>query len=275
MIVVAVVPARNREDTVGSTASALLSLAVVDRVVVVDDGSRDDTTGVARQAGADVLRLPANVGKGGAVAAGVLAAPDADVYLLIDADVGPTAAAAGALVEPVVAGDADMTVAVLPSAGTRAGLGSVRRLAAGLIRRASGFAPQAPLSGQRAVRGELLRRVTLAAGFGLETGLTIDAVRAGARIREIPVTMEHQPIGPGREWRSSAPPGLVSRRPASGWARSSWPSSCSSRAWRGLAHVGSRRARRCRPARPRWSCSACPTSVSTTSPATACHSWSG
>ena len=71
-----------------------------------------------------MLRLPANVGKGGAVAAGVLAAPDADVYLLIDADVGPTAAAAGALVEPVVAGDADMTVAVLPSAGTRAGLGS-------------------------------------------------------------------------------------------------------------------------------------------------------
>ena len=217
MIVVAVVPARNREDTVGSTASALLSLAVVDRVVVVDDGSRDDTTGVARQAGADVLRLPANVGKGGAVAAGVLAAPDADVYLLIDADVGPTAAAAGALVEPVVAGDADMTVAVLPSAGTRAGLGSVRRLAAGLIRRASGFAPQAPLSGQRAVRGELLRRVTLAAGFGLETGLTIDAVRAGARIREIPVTMEHQHTGRG-------PTGFAHRaRQGVAVVRAAWP----------------------------------------------------
>ena len=223
MSVVALVPAYNREGTVGPTVAALRSLGSVDRVLVVDDGSRDDTTGAARRAGAEVLRLPANVGKGDAVAAAVRAVPDADVYLLVDGDVGATAGAAGALVEPVVVGDADMTIGVLPAAGTRAGLGSVRRLAAGLIRRASGFAPQAPLSGQRAVRGDLLRRLTLARGFGLETGLTIDAVRAGARVREVPVIMEHEHTGRG-------PAGFAHRaRQGGAVVRAAWPRLASAR----------------------------------------------
>src|SRR5439155_606038 len=79
-------------------------LVEVDRVLVVDDGSTDDTAATARAAGADVLRLTANRGKGGAVTAAVEAAPDADTYFLIDADVGASAARAAALLEPVRAG---------------------------------------------------------------------------------------------------------------------------------------------------------------------------
>lgn len=190
--VVAVVPAKDRADSVGATVASLS----VDEVLVVDDGSRDDTAASARGAGARVLRLPSNVGKGGAVTAGVRAAPEADVYLLVDADVGDTAAVAGALLEPVLAGRADMTIGVLPPAEGRGGFGRVRALAAAGIRRACGFSARAPLSGQRAVRGELLRSLLpLADRFGLEVGLTIDAARAGARVEEVDVPMEHRHTG--------------------------------------------------------------------------------
>lgn len=193
--IVAVVAARDRADTVGATVYALRSLTGVERVIVVDDGSADATATVAAAAGAVVVRLPDNRGKGAAVRAGIDASPAADVYLLVDADVGATALAAAALLPPVLAGDADMTIGVLPGAGGRGGFGLVRRLSGAGITRACGYRSRAPLSGQRAVRGPLLRSLDLASRFGLETALTIDAVRSGARVVEVDVVMEHRHTG--------------------------------------------------------------------------------
>lgn len=215
--VVAIVAAKDRADTVGPTVATLLALDVVEEVLVVDDGSTDATATVALAAGARVLRLPRNRGKGAAVAAGVRARPDADAYLLIDADVGPTAGAAAALVGPVAADAADMTVGVLPPAGRTGGFGTVMRLARAGIRRAAGSTVQAPLSGQRCVRGPLMRGLDPAPRFGLEVGLTIDAVRRGARVVEVPVHMEHRPTG-----RSAA--GFAHRaRQGADIARALWP----------------------------------------------------
>lgn len=193
--VVALVPAYNRADTVAATVRALRGVRLVNRVLVVDDGSTDATAEVARAAGAEVLRLPANRGKGGAVLAGVAASPDADIYLLMDADLAGTAGQAARLLDPVVAGDADMVIGVLPAAGARGGFGFVRRLAAWGIRRAAGMDARAPLSGQRAVRAPLLRSLADAERFGLEVALTIDAVRAGARVAEVDVAMDHRHAG--------------------------------------------------------------------------------
>ena len=192
---VAIVPAFRRADTVGATVAALREH--VDRVVVVDDGSGDDTAVEARGAGADVVELAVNAGKGAAVAAGIAAAPAAQVYLLIDSDVGASARPESlkALLGPVVAGECDMTVGVLPAAGGKGGFGLIKRLSRGAIRRACGLDVVAPLSGQRAVRGELLRSLILAERFGLEVGLTIDAVRAGARVAEVPIEMDHRHTG--------------------------------------------------------------------------------
>ncbi|MEY2477180.1 MAG: hypothetical protein QOG87_2495 [Actinomycetota bacterium] len=196
MTVVAIVAAKDRAGTVGETVAALRGLPLVDQVLVVDDGSGDGTAEAAHAAGAAVLRLPDNRGKGAAVSAGVAAIPDADVYLLVDDDTGATAALAERLLPPVLAGTADMTVAVLPSAGAKGGFGTVAEVARRAIQRASGFEPRAPLSGQRAVRGPLLRSLLpLADRFGLETGLTIDAVRAGATVTEVEVAMDHAHTG--------------------------------------------------------------------------------
>lgn len=200
--VVALVPARDRADSVAATVAALRQLPAVHRVLVVDDGSSDATAQHARAAGAEVLRLPRNQGKGAAVLAGVAAAPEADVYLLIDADLAATASVADQLLAPVLVGHADMAVGVLPAAAGRGGFGLVRKLAAGGIRRACGRHTTAPLSGQRAVRAEILRSLRDAPRFGLEVALTVDAVRSGARVLEVPVAMEHRHTG--RTWRGFA-----------------------------------------------------------------------
>jgi len=193
--VVAIVPAKDRADSVAATVAALSALDLVDRVLVVDDGSTDDTATVAAAAGAEVLRLPHNRGKGGAVLAGAAAAADAGVYLLIDADLAGTAAAADALLLPVLDGRADLTVGVLPSAGKKGGFGTIRRLSAAGIRRACGLTVAAPLSGQRAIRGPLLRGLGDAERFGLEVAMTIDVARGGGRVLEVPVPMDHRHTG--------------------------------------------------------------------------------
>ena len=196
MTVVAIVPAYNREDRIGATVAALGRVRSVDRLLVVDDGSTDRTAEVAREAGADVLVLSRNRGKGGAVAAGVEATPDAAIYLLIDADLEDTAAEAERLIDPVRSDEADMTIGVLPPADGKAGFGLIKRLARwGTARGSDGFAPTAPLSGQRALRASLLRELSSAERFGLEVALNIDAARAGARVVEVEVPMDHRHTG--------------------------------------------------------------------------------
>jgi glycosyltransferase involved in cell wall biosynthesis len=81
---VVVIPAYDEEATVASVVRVALA-AAVGPVVVVDDGSSDATAAAARAAGADVLRLETNAGKGGALAAAARARDEA-VVVLLDAD---------------------------------------------------------------------------------------------------------------------------------------------------------------------------------------------
>ncbi len=193
--VVAVIPVHDGEDRVGETVTAAASLPGVERVVVVDDASSDASVAVATAAGAEVVRLEINQGKAGAVRAGLERCAEAPVVLLLDADLGATAAGAEPLLGPVRAGEADMAIAVLPGAGGKGGFGLVKRLSTAGIRRACGFEARAPLSGQRAVCREVLDHLGSAERFGLEVALTIDAVRAGARVVEVEVDIDHAHTG--------------------------------------------------------------------------------
>ena len=192
---VAIVPAYNRADTVGDTVTALRTLPDVLDVIVTDDGSADRTASVAAAAGARVVELARNRGKGAAIAAAVASSGAPEVYLLVDADLGDSAVLAGALLEPVAHGSADMAIAVLGSPSRPTGFGLVKVFAAHVIRAETGLTLAEPLSGQRAVRGSLLRSTDLAERFGLELGLTLDAAARGAAISEIEVAFEHRPSG--------------------------------------------------------------------------------
>ena len=184
--IVALVPARDEEATVGNTVEALLRLPIGE-VVVVDDGSSDATTSVALAAGATVLRIPGHAGKGGAMEGALLRLPPADIWLFTDADLGSSAEGLGMLLEIVVSGRADLGIALFPRQDG-GGLGTVKRSSAGAIRLLSGFRADEPLSGQRAITAACLDAVRpFAGGFGVETAMTIDAVRAGFRVVEVPV----------------------------------------------------------------------------------------
>jgi hypothetical protein len=194
--IVALVAARNEEATVGATVRALRTLAL-DEVVVVDDASTDATAASALGAGAAVIRIPRHAGKGAAMEGALRRLPDADVWLFADADLGASAAGLGALLSACGHG-VDLAIAVLPPQ-EGGGLGSVRRFAAWAIRRLGGGCTTAPLSGQRAItRACLSAARPLAPGFGVETAMTIDVMRAGFRVEEIAVPgLTHRATGRG------------------------------------------------------------------------------
>jgi hypothetical protein len=193
---VAVIPARNEAERIAATVQALRPL--VDEVVVVDDGSRDPTAAEALGAGATVLRIPGHAGKGGAVQGALRRLPPADVYLLADADLGTTAGRLHGLLDEVRERRTDLAIAIFPT-HVGGGFGTVKRMAAEAIARLSGFRAIEPLSGQRAVTAACLEAIRpLAAGFGLETAMTIDAVRAGFSVVEVEVNgLSHRATGRG------------------------------------------------------------------------------
>jgi hypothetical protein len=122
--------------------------------------------------------------------------PPADVWLFADADLGASAGGLAALVDVVGSGRADLAIAMF-SAHHGGGLGLVKRSSAAAIRLLSRFRAEEPLSGQRALTGACLAAVRpLAGGFGVETAMTIDAIRAGFRVVEIPVPgLTHRATG--------------------------------------------------------------------------------
>ena len=195
--IVAVVAARNEEGRIVSTVQAIRSIEGVDEVVVVDGASTDATAAEAFRAGARVLVAPPGVaGKGGALEGALGRIPPADIYLLLDADLGPSAKEGAVLLREVRSASADLAIGVLPRQAGHGGFRLVKRSASRLIRGLAGFVAMEPLSGQRAVRREVLDAIRpLAPGFGVEVAMTIDAVRAGFRVVEIPVRMTHAVTG--------------------------------------------------------------------------------
>ncbi len=191
-----IIPAYNEADRIVATVTAARNLPGISEVIVVDDGSTDATGASAEAAGARVIRLPQNSGKARAMEAGADAART-DTFLFLDADLKETACRADVLVVPVLSGAADMTIAVFPTIpGRGGGMGLVVRLSRWGVNRACGRILSAPLSGQRCLRRAVLQSARpLARGFGVETALNIDALRAGYTVVEIETTMDHRVTG--------------------------------------------------------------------------------
>lgn len=195
--VVAIVPARDEEPTIARTVKALKQVEAVTEIVVAADGSTDRTAEEAAGAGARVLAAVRPVGKGRAVEAAIDRAPGADVYVLVDGDVGDTASEMEAVIDEVLAGRVDIAIGRLPPL-EGSGFGMVKRLAGAAIRMVVGIELEAPLSGQRAITREALEACRpLADGFGMEVGMTMDAARLGFRVGEVPVDMTHRATGRG------------------------------------------------------------------------------
>jgi glycosyltransferase involved in cell wall biosynthesis len=200
--VTVIVPAWNEAERIDDTLRHLVQLKQICgsdlrslQTIVVDDGSTDGTAEHAARWADLVLAHPRNMGKGASLMTGLKCAAG-DIVVFLDADLGESARHCPRLWEPLLTGDADMTIARLPEARRKGGVGLARKLAGAGVERLTGYHCLAPLSGQRALRAGLLRRIgKLSGGFGVEVGLTIDAVRLGSRIQELEIPFAHRETG--------------------------------------------------------------------------------
>jgi glycosyltransferase involved in cell wall biosynthesis len=196
--VVAVVAAHNEADRIGDTLDALAEAFPGAPLWVADDASTDGTADVALRHGGRVVSRGRPHGKGGNVTAAAEAAlseAEPGLVLVCDGDLGASAAELQALVEAVREGECDLAIAAFRRR-VGGGFGIALRYARWAIERLCGYRAGAPISGQRAMRAEVLRAVLpFAPGFGMEIGMTVDAVRAGYRVRELELDLEHRATG--------------------------------------------------------------------------------
>ena len=193
-----VVSAWNEEERLGDTLAALRDAFPRARLIVADDHSSDATPDVARAAGAELVRAPRRLGKGGATTLAVrrlLEGGAQPTLVLCDGDLGATARELPRLVEALERDEGDLAVA---SFARRAGggFGVALGFSRWAIKRTTGLEPAAPISGQRVLKPAVVPAVLpFAPGFGMETAMTIDAHRAGFRLVEVELPLEHRATG--------------------------------------------------------------------------------
>jgi glycosyltransferase involved in cell wall biosynthesis len=192
------IPCYQEEQTIGKVIADFRRALPQAAVYVFDNNCTDATADLARQAGA-VVRREKRQGKGFVVAS-MFEQVDADILVMVDGDDTYEAAAVGALLEPILRGDADMTVAArLQTYADKSFrpfhlLGN--KLICGIINRVFGSRISDIFSGYRAFTREAAAQIPItAAGFDVETELTLQALYRGLVIREITAPYRARPEG--------------------------------------------------------------------------------
>ncbi|GAA0351121.1 glycosyltransferase family 2 protein [Bacillus horti] len=191
-----VIPAYNEEKRIGQTLAALTQEQLFKEIIVVDDGSTDQTYNIAKNWTKHVLKFSQNQGKTEAIRRGSLFARQ-PILLFLDADLEESAAWASELVQPILHNEADMVIAALPAA-KKGGFGLIKRMARAGIHRKTGKTFLAPLSGQRAIKRNVFFSCFKGSyRFGLEVGLTIDCLNQGFVVQEMELPFTHRELGRG------------------------------------------------------------------------------
>lgn len=196
--VAVLIPCYNEEPTVARVVEEFRAELPEAEVYVFDNNSADGTAAEARRAGAQV-RTERRQGKGFVVQA-MFRDVDADVYVMVDGDGTYPPGAVRRLLEPVVAGEADMAVGSRLHADSRSEFKQLNRWGNRLVLAALNSAFRVRLtdviSGYRAFSRDFVKQAPLfGGGFEIETELTIKAVARGYRIVEVPVDLTHRPQG--------------------------------------------------------------------------------
>ena len=191
------IPAYNEADRIGETIMGCKE-GIKDyshELIVIDDGSTDGTAKRARESGAKVLQLARNGGKGTAVNHGLNMAKG-DILMLVDADLGPSANLIYHLLHPIQKDDIDLTIAKFPSPVKKGGFGLVKGLAHHGLYFCTGERFHAPISGQRAIKREVIDEIgQFWDGWGMEVAMTIAAHHRGFSIKEVPIELGHRETG--------------------------------------------------------------------------------
>jgi len=184
-----VIPALNEEDAIGKVIAEIPDW--VDAIVVADNGSRDRTGEVARRAGAHVVR-EVEAGYGAACIAGIAALPRSDIVVFLDGDYSDFPADMRLLVDPIIAGEADLVVGSRVLGGAERGSLTPQQvfgnwLATRLIGLIWGerFTDLGPF---RAIRSSTLQQIAMSdRDYGWTVEMQVKAAKEGLRCKEVPV----------------------------------------------------------------------------------------
>ncbi|HOM43798.1 MAG TPA: glycosyltransferase family 2 protein [Bacillota bacterium] len=172
MNVTAVIPAYNEEQTIADVVMCVKSIGKIQKVIVVSDGSTDSTAEIARECGAEVIELNENVGKGGAIKAGINEC-GTEIILFLDADlIGLTENHVLDLIEPVIDNKADMTIGIFKNG----------RMVTDLAQKVTPY-----LSGQRAIKKSVIDKIPNIdiTRYGVEVALTKYVDKFNVRVQEV------------------------------------------------------------------------------------------
>lgn len=194
--VVIVIPVYNEEKNIGKTIEGLKNISIIDDIVVVDDGSTDNTLEVLSDFDVKVISLGTNHGKGYAMKKAIEEL-ECDIIGFVDGDVGKTSSEVEKLIKPVLQDNTDFTIARFPSASRNAnikgGFGLVKKLAKKGVYYYTGKAIDTSLSGQRVYKKEVVDKMMYIPNhYGIEVAMTVQAINNGYTFKEIPVNMTHR-----------------------------------------------------------------------------------
>ena len=173
MKIATIIPAHNEEKSIGPIVRVAKENELIDEVIVVDDGSSDTTSEVAEKNGARVIKLKNNQGKGRALEEGVKNTK-ADVLLFLDADlIKLSEDHLTMLLQPVIKGEADMTV------------GAIDRKMFGTFLNEWFRKTESPFSGMRAIKRSFWNRIpnNYKKKFYIESAITYFAKRDKIKVQ--------------------------------------------------------------------------------------------
>lgn len=179
-----VIPAFNEEESVASVVNVIKQLDYINNIIVVNDGSTDNTHNEAKNAGAIVIDHINNKGKGAAIQTGVNAST-ADIIAFIDADIkNLTPKKVDIIIKPILKGKADITKTKFARES-----GRVTELTAKPLLKF--FFPEVnyeqPLSGQFAGKRSILKKLKFESDYGVDVGIVLDADVRGIKILEVDI----------------------------------------------------------------------------------------
>ncbi len=188
----AVVPVHNEEDSITDTVNGLKEIDLIDEILIVNDGSTDNTQKIIETLDVSYITFEKNMGKGYAMKKAIKDM-EYDYIAFVDGDLGKTSKEMEKLIIPVVSKEVDFTIAKFPKAPTKGGFGLVKGLAKKGVYFYTKKEIDSSLSGQRVYRKEVMEVMDYIPNrYGIEVAMTIQALNGNFTFKEVPVKMTHR-----------------------------------------------------------------------------------
>lgn len=206
----AIIPAYNEEKTIGSVV--LKTKFLVDEVLVMDDGSTDDTSLIAESAGANVFKMSENSGKAAALLSGfdMLANDGFDAVVMLDGDGQHDPRHIPQLLQPILDGKAELVIGSRFFEGGK-GIPNYRKAGQTVLNKATSFGAGIKItdsqSGFRALSKEAMQNLDFVShGYNIETDMIGCFADRGLKIAEVPIGIEYNV--PNGHKKASLPHGM-------------------------------------------------------------------